>query len=100
MTRQRLEKQAELAERIGALMGETVIQSRLSRWLTLVSEGPLFFYVALARLADVDPGWVVMGELSEAPAPTAYLPRPKKVAHDRPAPRGDGGDEQRKRRGA
>jgi hypothetical protein len=73
-TRLRLETQGDLAEKVGEVMEEGVIQSRMSRWVTLASDPPLRFYAALARLAGIDPGWLVMGGLSDASVPDAYLP--------------------------
>jgi len=91
MARLRLEKQAELATKVGQLMGKRVIQSRLSRWLTLSSQAPIMFFVALAKLGDVDPGWLVMGDLSEAPIPESYLPIVVKRTGQRKPPPGGGG---------
>jgi transcriptional regulator with XRE-family HTH domain len=96
INRQRMVKQEELAARLAELSGVEIKQSAISRWTT--GSRPSFEHlVALADLAAVDPGWLAVGGLSEAPAPPAYLPpREVKVARDRKGPPTRGG-EKRKR---
>jgi len=73
INRQRMVKQEELATRLTELSGLEIKQSAVSRW-TAGSRPSFEHLVALAELAGVDPGWLAMGSLSEAPEPAAYLP--------------------------
>ncbi|MDP9202348.1 MAG: helix-turn-helix domain-containing protein [Gemmatimonadota bacterium] len=72
-TRHRLETQGDLAGLLSEKSWIGIKASALSRWLS--GSRPSFEHlVTLAELANVDPGWLAMGSLSEAPEPEDYLP--------------------------
>ncbi|MDB4871983.1 MAG: hypothetical protein JWL97_2987 [Gemmatimonadales bacterium] len=97
LNRQRMVKQEELADRLTELTGIDIKQPAVSRW-TSGSRPSFEHLVVLAYLAGVDPGWLAVGDLSEAPAPAAYLPpRKVKTTRDRKGPPpNDGGAAKKK----
>lgn len=96
INRQRMVKQDDLAKRLTEMTEIDVKQPAVSRWTT--GSRPSFEHlVALAQLAGVDPGWLAMGELSEAPTPASYLPprAVKRTGQRKPPPPGGGASERR-----
>jgi transcriptional regulator with XRE-family HTH domain len=96
LNRQRMVRQEQLAERLTEMTGIEIKQAAISRWTT--GSRPSFEHlVALAQLAGVDPGWLSVGDLSEAPAPESYLPprAVKRTGQRKPPPDGGGAAEKR-----
>jgi hypothetical protein len=96
VARHRLQSQGEMAKLLAERSGVTIKASAVSRWLA-GSRPSLEHIVALAALAGVDPGWLAVGDLSQAPIPESYLP-PKvirRTGQRRPPPGGGGAQEKR-----
>jgi len=86
---------ADLAFSVG---DETFTQGRLSSWERGAAIAPHMVEV-LARVYDVDPGWLSHGESSAAPAPK-WLAPDSTVVHTRgPTPKSRHGAQKKRRTG-
>lgn len=96
VARHRLQSQGEMAGLLSEKSGFSVKASAVSRWLS-GSRPSLEHIFALAALAGVDPGWLAMGELSQAPIPESYLPPAvvRRTGQRKPPPGGGGGAQEK-----
>jgi transcriptional regulator with XRE-family HTH domain len=70
-------EQAEIAELVGKVMGRgPFTQAAVSKWLNGDSEPNLETIRAIAKVFEVDPGWLAFGEGDPPNDPAAPIPMP------------------------